>query len=162
LTTAEVLGTRFDRVIATATVRHPIDQWLSLNRLAVINGKLSITDYLYGYRRFAEEAQEIGFVRYEDFTRNPDIALTILCDRLDLCYDPQYQDCWHHYTQITGDVSQTGKRSNIMAAAPKSVDPSLIDAFEASPDYLPALDLLGYEPITHHRHSSSAAHAIDG
>ena len=74
-------------VLRIATTRHPIDQWLSLNRLTLVHGKISLEKYLEGCLRFAEAANVIGFVRYEDFTREPDTVLGLITDILQLEYD---------------------------------------------------------------------------
>ncbi len=62
------------RVVRASLVRHPLDQWISLKEYGV-SGSYRLTDYLYGYRKFAEMSAEIGFVRYEDFTCNQDETL---------------------------------------------------------------------------------------
>jgi predicted O-linked N-acetylglucosamine transferase (SPINDLY family) len=148
LTTRDVLASIFDRVFATATVRHPIDEWLSLDRLSLVHGRLSVADYLHGYRAFAEVVQDIGFVRYEDFTHDPDGVLQTLCARLALPFDPGYRTRWADYTWITGDVSRDGPpQRQIRPTRPKPYDPDLVQAFRASSDFAPALELLGYDPV---------------
>src|SRR5512132_3587664 len=64
LLTAEALARRFE-LLQVCTVRHPLDQWLSLSQLAVVQGRLTLEGFLAGYRRFAEVASGIGFHRYE-------------------------------------------------------------------------------------------------
>lgn len=144
LITAEVLRAAFD-VVHTATVRHPIDQWLSLRQLAVMNGKIQIEQFLRDYLRFAETSREIGFVRYEDFTRDPDGALRVLCTRLDLPFDPQYSQRWRAYRNITGDVASNAPARDIAPGTRRPMEPGLLDRFEANADYRPALELLGYK-----------------
>jgi predicted O-linked N-acetylglucosamine transferase (SPINDLY family) len=145
LKTLQRLSETFDRVHATATVRHPIDQWLSLDRLSLIHGRLSIGAYLRGYRAFAEDIQDIGFVRYEDFTADPDTALQTLCRRLNISFDPGYRTRWPDYTKITGDVVKNDTRpKEIRPSQPKRYPSDLRRAFEDNPDYAPALELLGY------------------
>jgi hypothetical protein len=56
LLTADALKGRFD-LRQICTVRHPLDQWLSLRQLAVVQGKLTLEGYLAGYRQFAEQAR---------------------------------------------------------------------------------------------------------
>jgi hypothetical protein len=56
-------------------VRHPLDQWLSLSQLAVVQGRLTLDGFLAGYRRFAEVASSIGFYRYEEFTAAPEAVM---------------------------------------------------------------------------------------
>ncbi len=144
LTTAEELRADFD-VIHTASVRHPIDQWLSLSRLAVMAGKLELEDFLRDCRRFAEAAREIGFVRYEDFTRDPDTALQDLCRSLDLPFDPGYRERWKEYRNITGDVSPNVTARDIAPGKRRPMEPGLFEKFAANEDYRATIEILGYE-----------------
>ncbi len=148
LSTADVLGRSFD-VRQAVTVRHPVDQWNSLSRLGVIAGKLQISDFLKGYRAFAEQAVDIGFVRYEDFTAAPAQRLKQLCDMLFIPYDGAFVDKWSSYTNITGDVSSNspGRGNALQEIKPlerKTTDERTLEAFRASPDFGVSLELLGY------------------
>jgi hypothetical protein len=140
LTTAEVLRQAFD-VINVATVRHPIDQWLSLHRLSTMQDKINLEEFLYDCHRFAVTSHEIGILHYEEFTRNPDGFLGKLCERLDIEFDPTYRERWKTYTNITGDPSPA---RDIRPAPRREMKPGLIDRFAANLDYCATLDLLGY------------------
>ncbi len=144
LTTAEILRREFD-VVHTATVRHPIDQWLSLRRLAVMADKIELEEFLRDYRRFAETSREIGFIRYEDFTRDPDGTLETLCQRLELPFDPRYRERWKGYRYVTGDVGPNLPVRDIAPAARRAIEPGLLERFKANDDYRAALEILGYE-----------------
>lgn len=143
LLTAEALATRFE-LRQACTVRHPLDQWLSLRRLAVVHGKLTLEQYLAGYRRFAEQAQEIGFLRYEDFTADPGAVLKALCRSLGLRFDRHYAERWRDYAFVTGDVSGSRGGTEIQPVPRQPMEPGLLDAFHANPDYQASLALLGY------------------
>lgn len=149
LTTAEVLSKYF-HINSTCTVRHPVDQWLSLEKLAVIQGKLDIRTFLKGYRAFAEKAAEIGFLRYEDFTSSPDNSLQLLCNRLGLDYDGSYTDKWYVYTNITGDTARTGsgrgtQKKEILTLRRRTPERQIQQQFRSNPDYAAAIRILGYE-----------------
>lgn len=101
---AETLATDF-HLKQIAILRHPIDQWLSLRRLAVLQGQLTLEGFLRGYLEFAKLAHQIGFIRYEDFTIHPDATLKHLCQQLDMTFDPEYRSKWSNYTKITGDIT---------------------------------------------------------
>lgn len=143
LTLALVLAPAFN-VIHTATVRHPIDQWLSLSGLGLVRGRLGVADYLRGYRHFAEVAARIGFLRYEDFAADPAAAMATLCARLQLAYDPDFQRRWMHYDKITGDIPPGPRPQEIRPPRRKPCPPQLIEAFAANADYRQAIALLGY------------------
>jgi len=97
------LQAEFD-LVRFATVRHPLDQWLSLIRNPLFAERLAVGKYLRGVRRFAEMAAETGFLHYEDFTDDSDTELQSLCAALEIPFDPAYRDRWATYTHITGDV----------------------------------------------------------
>ena len=88
LLTAEALAPRYE-LRQVCTVRHPLDQWLSLSQLAVVQGRLTLDGYLEGYRRFAEVAKAIGFHRYEDLTRDPQGVMKALCSESGAALRPQ-------------------------------------------------------------------------
>ena len=138
----ETLAQDFN-VIRVATVRHPIPQWISLNRLAVISGKVTIEQYLHGYLKFAEVARETGFVRYEDFTLFPDESLQKMTSSLQLQYDPEYKTKWMYYRNVTGDSDQW--RQEIRPWQKPSVEASLLRLFWQNRNYRASLDILGYE-----------------
>ncbi len=145
LTTAELLGESFE-VKHTTTVRHPIDQWLSLRNLGVMKGKIFLEDFLRGYLKFAEFCREIGYVRYEDFTRSPEKAMKTLCESLDVPYDPSFMENWWKYTKITGDTnSSRGAKKEIKQTPRREIEPGLLSQFQNNPDYIKAIELLGYE-----------------
>lgn len=141
---AEVLSSRF-ALAQLCTVRHPIDQWLSLSRLQIMRGHLFLEPFLAGYRRFAEVAAGIGFVRYEDVVAAPDLVLADLCLRLHLPFDPTFQERWSTYAKITGDVGGSRGGREIKPVARRPVAGELLAAFASNADYRAALDLLGYD-----------------
>lgn len=143
---AEVLSDQFE-VVRTATVRHPIDQYLSFTGLPIMRGvALPLKAYLEGCERFAAEAVAIGFVRYEDFTRDPDASLKTLCERLELPFDGSYIDRWAANDHVTGDTTGTrGGRQEIRPLARRQADESTIAAFRAYESYHRIKELLGYD-----------------
>lgn len=151
LVTAGELKTRF-QVIQATTVRHPIDQWLSLIKLEGLkdDARLKLDRYLQGYVRFAEQALQIGFVRFEDFAADSDKALKSLCQRLQVPFDVGYKERWFGYRNITGDTITYGQsrftESRTINVPPRqAVDPAVIMEFKKDPNYAKALELLNYE-----------------
>jgi len=149
LTVNEALEERFD-IVRTATVRHPIDQWLSLRRLGVMrdpidNKGFGIEQFMVGYGAFTEQIVPLGFIRYEDLTRNPQGEMKAMCERLQLPYDPTFIERWHQYTTITGDVAGTRGGNHIKPLSRRTYEPDMLARFEACPSYAKSLDLLGYD-----------------
>ncbi len=146
---AAALAPAFDAV-RTASVRHPLDQWLSLNDLDVIRGNVTEEAYLKGARHFGEEAARLGFVRFEDLTRDPDATLRTLCERLGIEFDPGYRSSWFAFERVTGDRKEFSSRGSgrreIRPLARREADPALVERFRASADYVAACESLGYEP----------------
>ena len=144
LLTAEALKGRFD-LRQVCTVRHPLDQWLSLRQLAVVQGKLTLNAYLAGYRHFAEQAHAIGFLRYEDFAADPSAMMKELCRTLDVRFDRHFTERWSSYTFVTGDVSGSRGGTEIQPVPRRPLDPGLLDQIAANSDYRTSLELLGYD-----------------
>jgi hypothetical protein len=143
LTAAEALASHF-RLRQIASVRHPIDQWQSLRRIPIMRGKIDLDRFLVGYRRFAEIAVMLGFVRFEDFCAEPEPALQRLCDALDLPYDAGWRSRWADYDRITGDETAKHSAAGLRQPRRRPLEPGLAEAFMKHPDYVPALTLLGY------------------
>lgn len=143
MATAEALSPHF-RLFRIATVRHPIDQWQSLRRVPLMRGKIDLDRFLVGYRRFAELAAPLGYVRFEDFCADPDASLRRLCDALDLGFDAGWRSRWASYDRITGDDAARRGGGALSLPRRRPLEPGLADAFLRHPDYQPALALLGY------------------
>lgn len=155
LRTAEALAERFE-LVQIATVRHPLDSWLSLSAQGIMRGCLDLDRYMLGVRRFAEIAQAIGFVRYEDVCAEPTMAIAEICARLDLAFDPSFVDRYASWTRVTGDLetvidTRGGGAVRVMPRRPVSA--ALLERLADQPDYREALRILGYE------HDTAAARA---
>lgn len=144
----EELESVYDTRIAV-TVRHPIDQFLSLRELPIVQSQLTLEGYLLGCKRFAEFASEHGFYRYEDFTKDPDTVLQGICNDLNLPFDPEYANKWQNFTHITGDTQPGLGRGSVKKTIQhfdrKPIDDNLLKAFQENTDYLKTCELLGYE-----------------
>lgn len=128
-----------------ALVRHPVGQWLSLRQLALVHEKLDLASFLRGYRAYAEWCRPAGFVRYEGFTRDPTGQMKIICERLNLEFDPGFMDRWAEYRNVTGDVASCATANAAIRPPPRPhVDAALLDAFRQNDDYRAALAALGY------------------
>ncbi len=144
----DALNPMYDLRIVT-TVRHPIDQYLSLMGLPAVMQGLRIEQYCLGCLRMSEYASEHGFYRYEDFTKDPDAVLSSICSDLELPFDEGYREKWSTYTTITGDTTPTlgrgSTKKTIESFERKPIDDELLEAFRKNEDYQRACALLGYE-----------------
>ncbi|MDZ4728943.1 MAG: hypothetical protein SH820_03260 [Xanthomonadales bacterium] len=140
----ESLQADFD-LIRFASVRHPLDQWLSLTSNPVFANRLGVGKYLKSVRRFSEMAAATGFLHFEDFTADPDTALQQLCKALELPFDASYRDRWANYTNITGDVLPGRAQSSEIKPLPRqNTDPQLQQAFTVRADYPRILQMMNY------------------
>jgi predicted O-linked N-acetylglucosamine transferase (SPINDLY family) len=142
--TPKVLSNEFD-IVSTATVRHPIDEWLSLRSLRSFQWKITLEEFLRGYLRFAEYFSQTGFIRYEDFTESPEKEMKLLCKCLCMGFDPAFKKKWWKYTTITGDNNSVRGHSREIKRVPrKTMEAGLIREFERNADYIRSIQILGY------------------
>lgn len=134
-------------VLRHCTVRHPIDQYLSLINLQIIfNSDLTIDSYLKGMLEFSKLCQQVGFSRYEDLTHDPDPHLKTICEALQIDFDPSYIDKWSSLEHITGDIGiSRGGREAIRPLKRRAAPEDLINQFRSRESYAEIKDRLGYE-----------------
>ncbi len=132
-------------LIRFSTVRHPLDQWLSLSKKTVFSQNLGPEKFLHGASRFADEARQTGFIRYEDFTRNCDENLKTLCHALQFRFDPGYSEKWQQYTNITGDVNPGRSGDVIRPLVRQNHHPAVAEKFSRLPHYQHTINTLGYD-----------------
>jgi len=148
------LGNGYE-VVEACTVRHPVDQFVSLSKVPVFEqgGALDWDLFLDGNLAFAEYAvgcrDGCGFVRYEDLTRDPDGELLKLCGMLGIDFDPGYAERWSRYEYVTGDTERSGSEgtrvNEIRPLERKGVDEGLLERFRGDGRYVEVCGLLGYE-----------------
>jgi hypothetical protein len=140
----EALHSRF-RLLNFSSVRHPLDQWLSLSRLAIIRERLSPSDFLKGAVLFARSSRKTGFVRYEDFTRQTDAVLQTICEELRLPFDGSYAGSWQNYTNITGDVEPDRASDEIAPLPRRELKAKEARSFTSIPAFRQVTRMLGYD-----------------
>ena len=147
---ADALAGRFD-LIRIATVRHPLDQWLSLTAMLGAEGRpprqAELEAWLDGMEAFAAMAAATGFVRYEDIAADPASGMEELCRKLDLPFDPARLAGWRETTQFsTGAVpGRAASSATIERLAPRPAPPHILHRLNRDRRYRQALDRLGYE-----------------
>ncbi len=146
---AEVLGGEYE-IKQLGLVRHPIDEWLSLRKLDIMRGRLSVDAYLRGYLKFAEQCQRFGYIRYEDFCDDAEGQMRVICERFGLEYDEGFLLRWADYKNITGDTgggSRGGRLREIVRLERKPVEVEILKQFRENRDYHRALEMLDYEDV---------------
>lgn len=139
---ADSLSDRY-RLVRAYTVRHPLDQWLSMHRQPVLRA-LSLEAFLAGSLAFARAAAAAGFHRYEDFVANPASVLRALCGDLEVDYDPAWEQSWQAYDRVTGAGS--GRAGDRISPLPRrDVPAELQTRLARDPVYRETLELLGYQ-----------------
>jgi protein O-GlcNAc transferase len=141
---AEKLQSAF-ALVRYSTVRHPLDQWLSVARQPVFQERLGPARFLRGANRFADAAVQTGFMRFEDFTRDNDTALRQLCAGLELEFDPGYREKWQSYTHVTGDIlSGRGGGDHITPLPRQAMGENEKRRLCSLPQYQAIINSLGY------------------
>lgn len=147
---AAALASRFD-LIRVATVRHPLDQWLSLAAMLATEGRpprqAELEAWLDGIEAFAAMAAATGFVRYEDIAADPAAGMAELCRKLDLPFDAARLGGWRETTQFsTGGVpGRAASSTAIERLEPRPAPPHILHRLNRDRRYRQALELLGYE-----------------
>lgn len=145
LTQSQLLSPHME-VNHLATVRHPIDSYLSVSKLSILQDKLTLENYLKGAKEFALKAEEIGFVKYEDFCEDPVGNLKNICRRLNVNYDDDFIHDFYSYSKITGEITG-GRAAGSVIKKPKrpEIDRLLKQRINECREYWEILEILGYE-----------------
>lgn len=125
-------------------VRHPVDQWLSLTRDPGMAQAITLKQFMKGYLHYALHCQNHTFIRYEDFTREPEISMQQICNNLGIEYKNDFLHKWSSYQHITGDP-ETYHRDTITEVRRYSVPKKLSKQLSKIKQYEEAIHLLGYE-----------------
>jgi len=87
-------------------VRHPLDTWLSLRRLKLIESiGMNLQQFLKAYRCYLENTKSDFRLVYEEFIRSPGQQLELACHKTGLIYDESCLDKWFDFANVTGDTS---------------------------------------------------------
>jgi len=103
----DVLSPYFD-IRSIQLVRHPLDTWLSLRRLNLIQKSgIGFEQFLTAYRCYLDNTNGDCRLVYEEFLKSPNDQLEAVCDKVGLYYDGGYQDKWFDFDKVTGDTSNS-------------------------------------------------------
>ncbi len=140
-----------------AITRHPLDTWLSVCKVPRMQESLNLNQYMAGFLKFAELAKRIGFVRYEDFCKDPQPVLKNACNILQADYADDFEARYPSNIKVTGEIytaqdtetvtgEVVGERSRReIRLPPRREIPAHIERELATcQDYPKILDTLGY------------------
>ncbi|TAG96961.1 MAG: hypothetical protein EAZ18_03895 [Oscillatoriales cyanobacterium] len=143
LSTNQALQKQF-HLLEVATVRHPIDEWYSMQRLPDLR-HISLEDYLTGYLNFIESCHGMTFIHYEDFACFPEKTMQTICQILDINYDADFIQNWVNYKTITGSSKELHKVTKIILKSyPRN--PEILGLFQANKNYQEIVAFLKYDP----------------
>lgn len=103
--TASSLEGHFN-LIRAATVRHPIDTWLSMTSSRFL--EFDHAEFLRRFLAFAEMTASMAVIRYEDVCRSPQKAIAELCTALDVNFEEDFLDRLSSVIWVTGASGRKG------------------------------------------------------
>lgn len=140
-----LLTQRFE-TLSVVSVRDPLDSFMSIAQHGwhTHMSEPTLEEYSSRYLQFLDDHHGLPIHRYENFTHDPEQALTHLCEDLSLRYS---KDALMLLTQVqlTGD---SGRKGNQIAPRPRRAVPDWIaEEASQSASYKRLCDRLGYPSI---------------
>jgi hypothetical protein len=131
------------QTVATAFIRHPLDQWVSLCKHEELRPTLTPVIFCTGYLAFLRSLGSIPVRKYEDFLVNPEGEMRAICGDLMLPFEPAFLEKFHAYDGVTGDFTRL-RETTISPPPRKPIPSSDLESFHASESYMEILRLTGY------------------
>ena len=131
------------QTLATAFIRHPLDQWVSLCKHEELQPTLTPVIFCNGYLAFLQSLGSIPVRKYEDFLLNPEREMRAICDDLMLPFEPAFLEKFHTFDAVTGDFTRM-RETTISPPQKKPIPSADLDRFHASESYAEVLRLTGY------------------
>jgi hypothetical protein len=129
-------------VRAIVTVRHPLDSFLSMEKLGWLHFRpATLDEYCERYQRFLDDYDGIPLFRYEDLVDSPAAALQRMCEELALPFADGFGQLFSAQ-RLSGDSGRAADR--ILPRHRRPVSRALKVAIEESVRYRTVCDRLGY------------------
>lgn len=105
-------------VLKVATIRNPIDAYLSLKHNGWIHFSPSgFDDYCRRFLKFLEPYADSNVFKYESFVDDPCEFMKAVCHVLELTYSEVFLDCFSFF-KISGD---SGRKSSLIEQRPRRI-----------------------------------------
>lgn len=127
-----------------ATVRHPLDQYLSMRRLDALKQEWDEATVWEGILAFAKQTRDLPVYKFEDFVESPLTVAREMASRLGIPFDESFIERWHQYANVTGNHSLPSDRE-IRAKARMHVGLENWAHLASNQLFFEATELLGYE-----------------
>ena len=115
---------------AIVTVRHPLDSFLSLEKLGWLHFEpATLEEYCNRYLRFLDDYEGIPLFRYEDFIAAPAAEMQAMCDALGLPYAEGFEQLFSVHL-LSGDSGRSAEAigSRARREVPVQVKTQVVDA----------------------------------
>jgi hypothetical protein len=125
-----------------ATIRDPIDAWLSMTASGFDYHVKGFDDYCGRVVKFVMDHQDIRFWRYEDFIARPATVMAELCRHLEVPFDAQFVSRYNNVT-LTGD---SGRKPATITTLPRRQMPDgFLTTVRSSRGYGIIAERFGYD-----------------
>jgi len=135
------------QLASVATIRHPLDSFLSL---VAINWHTqfvpsSLNEYCHRYLHFLDSYADLNLMKYENFCKDPDMFMQELCRTLDVRYHPTYRQRFGG-VNLSGDSGRSS--SDRIEPRPRRAIPDHVAAeIRSSSTYQTLLERLDYMDV---------------
>lgn len=136
-----VLGQSFE-IVSVATIRNPVDTWLSMLDAGFAIDLPSFTAYCDRVKMFVDAYADIPMLKYEDFCAASADTVEKIAAALDLPFDPAFESRIGAI-RITGDSGRLS-RSRSIQSLPRRPVPDGLAAELRRPENRTFLEQIGY------------------
>ncbi len=131
-------------VISVATVRDPLDMFLSMRAGNMIPADMTFETVCGHYLGFLETYAGLTCLKYEAFVRDPDPWLREVCGLLDIPFDGAYRDRFPGI-RLSGDSGRGRSLADVSEIPRRPIPPNDHQDIVESPSYAPLCSRLGYD-----------------
>lgn len=139
----EVLGNAGYELLEVCTLRDPVDAWLGMIDNDFHRFVASFDDYCSKVAHFASNFQTDDLFHYEDFTRDPAATLQVLCEKLQLEFDPAALERFSQ-AKLSGNSGRSTGSKKIEPLARRPFHAGFSDEVLRSEHYRQLAERFGY------------------